>query len=56
MLPMITDHYELENHLEMIRFNSNDVFLLGVRSGVLNNGKSHPFSLLRVAVVILCFF
>jgi len=32
------------------------VFLLGVRSGVLNNGKSQSFSLVRVAVAILFLF
>lgn len=52
VMQMITDHYELEDQDEEIHCSmSKD--LLGVRSGVLNKGKSQSFSLLRVAVAIL---
>jgi hypothetical protein len=54
---MIVNHYELEtNSLSIVIFCLKYLFLLGVRSGVLNNGKSQSFSLVRVAVAILFLF
>ncbi len=44
-----TEKKKLSNHY----FDFKYIVLLGVRSGVLNNGKSQSFSLLRIAVAIL---